>query len=182
MWRVLYELSAGLYSVGVERIPNANRHVMAALNLAGEAQPLLLDGNGNLDVTGGTGSATGATNGSVGADGSGDAQPTSSTQLGYYNGASFLPVQAGQGLPVSDGNSAAWQGVVALTPGSASPATPGRGLGFVCTAPGTLTMTLANGSTMAFPIAASAFLQTLGFAVTGVARSGGAAGAFWSLV
>ena len=84
--------------------------------------------------------------------------------------------------PVADGNSAAWQGAVQLTPGSGTPATPGRGLGFICTAAGTLTLTLANSSTMAFPIAASANLQTLGFAVTGVALSGGAAGSFWNLV
>ena len=84
--------------------------------------------------------------------------------------------------PVADNNSAAYQGVVALTPGSSTPATPARGLGFICTAAGTLTLALANGSSMAFPIAASPNLQTLGFAVTGVALSGGAAGTFWNLV
>ena len=84
--------------------------------------------------------------------------------------------------PVADTNSAAFMGVVQLTPGSSTPATPARGLGFVCTAAGTLTITFANGSTMALPIAASPILQTLSFAVTTVALSNGAAGTFWNLV
>ena len=82
-------------------------------------------------------------------------------------------------MPVSDGNSAVWQGVVPITPGTAT--TPLRGLVFYCTASGAMTMTLADGSSMTFPIAASTSLETLDFAVAQIALSGGAAGTFWGL-
>ena len=133
-----------------------------------------------VQVIGGSSGST-FTDASVAPDGANAAQPTSATQLGFWNGTGYVAAQTGAGLPVSDSANAAWQGVVQITPGGASVA-PGRGMAFYCTAAGTLTMTLANGSTMAFPIAASASLQTLGFAVTAVALSGGAAGTFWGLV
>ncbi len=127
--------------------------LLLGINPSGVLQAVAVDASGNIMQSGG------GTSGTVAQGAAGNAA-----------------------WPVADGNSAAWQGVVALTPGSATPATPGRGLCFYCTAAGTLTLTFANASTMAFPIAASSSLQTLDFAVTGVALSGGAAGSFWNLV
>ena len=80
---------------------------------------------------------------------------------------------------IADSNSAAFQGVVALTPGTAY--TPLRSLGFVCTGAGNITLTLADGSTITLGIVASTTLQTLPFAVSQVALGSGTAGTFWNL-
>ena len=58
---------------------------------------------------------------------------------------------------VLDANSAAFQGVITITPGL--PTTPQRSLGFVCTTAGPVTLTLADGSTVTLSLAASPSLQ-----------------------
>ncbi len=81
--------------------------------------------------------------------------------------------------PVTDINSAAFQGVVAITPGTATTAL--RSLGFIVTTAGNVTLTLADASTITLPLAASPQFQTLPFAVTNVALGSGTAGTFWNL-
>ena len=49
-----------------------------------------------------------------------------------------------------DSNSAAYQGVVAITPRTAT--TPLRGLGYICTTAGNINLTLADSSTITLPI------------------------------
>ena len=78
-----------------------------------------------------------------------------------------------------DGNSAAFQGVVAITPGTATPAQ--RSLGFVCISSGPVTLTLADASTLTLTLAASASFQSLPFAVTNVVLGTGTAATFWGL-
>ncbi len=80
---------------------------------------------------------------------------------------------------VLDANSAAFQGVVAITPGV--PTAAQRSLGFVCTAAGPATLTLADGSALTLSLAASPSFQSLPFAVTNVALGSGTAGSFWGL-
>lgn len=82
-------------------------------------------------------------------------------------------------LPVVDSNSAAFQGVVAVTPGTPTAAL--RSIGFVITTAGPVTLTLADGSTITLALSASPSLQTLPFAVTSVALGSGTAGQFWNL-
>lgn len=81
--------------------------------------------------------------------------------------------------PVTDINSAAFQGVVAITPGTATTAL--RSLGFIVTTAGNVTLTLADSSTITLALAASPQFQTLPFAVTNVALGSGTAGTFWNL-
>ncbi len=179
---------------------------------------------GNTSSTSGT-----FTDASVAPDGSSATQPTSGTQLAFWNGTGFVPVQTGQGLPtldytlataqagsglkvagigstvavagtvavsgsvavtgafyqttqpvsgtIADSNSAAVQGVVAITPGTAT--TPLRGIAFYCTAAGNITLTMADGSTMTFPIAANPVLQIIGLSVSNITLGTGTAGTFW---
>jgi len=76
--------------------------------------------------------------------------------------------------------SASYQGVVSITPGSLT--TPGRAIGYVCTAAGNITLDLVDGSSITLPIstAAGAF-QVLPFAVSNLALGTGTAGQFWNL-
>ena len=87
-------------------------------------------------------------------------------------------------LPVADGNSAAFQGVVPITPGATAASAPLRGVGFVVTVAGNVTFTFADGSslTIALQVAGGGF-QSLPFAVTRVSypASGAAVGSFWGL-
>ncbi len=62
---------------------------------------------------------------------------------------------------VLDANSAAFQGVVAITPGVATP--PQRSIGFICTASGAITLTLADTSTVTIGLVASPAFQSLPF-------------------
>ena len=157
---------------------------------------LVQTSGGVVQTSGGSSGGT-FTDASVAPDGPSAAQPTSATQIGFWNGAGFVPAQTGQPLPVADpviaaaqagaglkvqgtiadSNSAAYQGVVTISSGTAT--TPLRGLAFLCTAGGNITLTLADSSTMTFPIAASSNLQVLGFAVSNVALGTGTAGTFW---
>lgn len=82
-------------------------------------------------------------------------------------------------LPVTDAANAAFQGVVLLTPGTA--ATALRSVGYVITAAGTVSFTLADGSSITLSLPASAQLQMLPFAVTEVVLGTGTAGTFWNL-
>ena len=106
-----------------------------------------------------------------------DSQP--SMALHYVqeiNGAAISPTNP---LPCSDSNSAAFQGVAQITPGT--PVTAARALGYLCTGVGNVTLTLADGSTITIPLVASTALQILPFAVTNVALGSGTAGTFWNL-
>ena len=67
-------------------------------------------------ISGSTAPTSTGTNASAGADGPGQAAPTSATQIGCRNGTSFVPVAPGASLRTADGNSAVWQGVVASLP------------------------------------------------------------------
>lgn len=78
-----------------------------------------------------------------------------------------------------DSNNAAFQGVIAITPGT--PVTATRSLGFLCTVAGNVTLTLADTSTITVGLVTSTTLQTLPFAVTNVALGTGTAGSFWGL-
>lgn len=69
-------------------------------------------------------------------------------------------------------------GATAITPGTAF--TASRAIYYVCTSAGNVTVTLLNGSTMTFPIAVSATLQTLPFEATNLSLGSGTAGTFWS--
>ncbi len=89
------------------------------------------------------------------------------------------PVSDQSPLPAVDANSAAFQGVIAITPGTAT--TAERSLGFICTTSGTVTLTLADGSTITLGLIASSAFQSLPFAVTNVALGSGTAGTFWGL-
>ncbi len=129
-----------------------------------------------VSVVGGSSGGT-FTDASVAPDGPSAAQPTSATQLGFWNGTGYVPVQTGAGLPVTDTNSASVFGVVPITPGTAI--TPLRGIAFICTAAGNITLTLADASTMTFPIAAGPALQVLGFSVGNITLGTGTAGTFW---
>ena len=80
---------------------------------------------------------------------------------------------------VLDTNSAGFQGVVPITPGSATP--PQRSLGFVCTSSGPVTLTLADASTLTIGLAASPAFQSLPFAVMNLTLGAGTAGTFWGL-
>ena len=80
---------------------------------------------------------------------------------------------------VMDANSAAFQGVVAITPGA--PTVAQRSLGFVCTAAGPVTLTLADASTLTLSLVASPTFQSLPFAVSNVALGTGTAGTFLGL-
>lgn len=82
-------------------------------------------------------------------------------------------------MPTVDANGAAFQGVVTITPGT--PVAAARSLGYVCTASGNVTLTLADGSTVTLALQASTSLQTLPFAVTNVTLGSGTAGSFWNL-
>ncbi len=163
------------YSVGIGYGPDASYRAVTT-DIFGDQKYVPVDANGNVCVGGSAlpcpqASGTGGSGGGAVTQGSGSTSNPWTVQF-----------PQGTNQSVADTNSAAYQGVVALTPGSATPATPARGLGFICTAAGTLTLTLANGSTLAVPIAASAAFQTLSFGVTGIALSGGAAGTFWNLI
>lgn len=89
----------------------------------------------------------------------------------------YIPLQSP--LPVTDSASAAFQGVIAITPGT--PVTAARSLGFVCSTGGTVTLTLADTSTITLTLTQSTSLQTLPLAVVNVAL-GSAAGQFWNMV
>ncbi len=80
---------------------------------------------------------------------------------------------------VVDANSAAFQGVVAIVPGT--PTNAQRSLGFVCTASGNATLTLADGSLLTLGLVASPSFQSLPFAVTNVVLGSGTAAVFWGL-
>lgn len=80
-------------------------------------------------------------------------------------------------LPTADINGAAFATAAALTAGTV--ATPGRSVGVLATAAGTLTLTLAGGGTIALPVGAG--WQTFPFAATGFALSGGGAGTVYNL-
>jgi type 1 fimbria pilin len=58
---------------------------------------------------------------------------------------------------------------------------PARGIGFVLTAAGTITVTLLDGSTIAIPVTGTGTWQTLPYATTKIVLSGGAAGTFYAL-
>ncbi len=89
-------------------------------------------------------------------------------------------VSTGTPLPVADAQSAAFQGVASVTPGST--VSPQRSLGYVCTVPGNITITLPDGSTITLPIqTGGGAFQTLPFAVTNLALGSGTAGTFWNL-
>ena len=97
--------------------------------------------------------------------------------------------QAGSGVnvkfltppTVADSNSAAFLGVITLTPGTAT--TAGRSIGYICTTAGNITLTLTNGSTITLPIqTAGGQFQTLPFAVTNVSLGSGTTGTFWNLL
>ena len=81
---------------------------------------------------------------------------------------------------VSDNQSMAYQGVVPLTPGTGGYA-PLRSIGFICTAAGPVTLTLADGSTITIGVTVSPAFQSLPFAVTEVMLGAGTAGTFWNL-
>ena len=83
-------------------------------------------------------------------------------------------------ISTTDPANSAFQGVIAITPGTVVAAT--RSIGFICTNAGNITLTLANGSTMTLPIAAAASLQTLPLAVTNITLGTGTAGTFWGLI
>ena len=101
--------------------------------------------------------------------------------------ADVLTVQgnvAGAPLPVSgtitDSNSAPFMGVVPITPGT--PVLPQRSIGFICTASGNVTLTLADASTLTLPISiGGGAFQLLPFAVTNVTLATGTTGLFWGL-
>ena len=122
--------------------------ILLGMNPSGVLQEVAVDASGNLIQSGGGASGTVA-QGAAGAT----------------------------AWPVADSNSVAVQGVVPITPGTAT--TPLRGIAFYCTAAGNITLTLADNSTMTFPIAASPILQTIGFAVGNIALGTGTAGMFW---
>jgi hypothetical protein len=65
-----------------------------------------------------------------------------------------------------------------VTPGT--PFAASSVIDYVCTTSGTITVTLASGATMTFPILASASLQTLTLSVTNIAL-GTAVATFWSM-
>lgn len=90
-----------------------------------------------------------------------------------------LVAKLGGTLTTADANGAAYQGVVAITSGVALAA--GRGFGFVCTAAGNVTLTLADGSTITLALAVSPGLQTLPFAVTEAVLGSGTAATMWNL-
>ncbi len=100
--------------------------------------------------------------------------PTTQTVSGTVAVSNFPATQT-----VADTNSAAFQGVVAITPGTAVAAA--RSLGFVITTAGTVTLTLANGSTLTIALPVAGF-STLPFAVTNITLGTGTAGSFWNLV
>ena len=93
--------------------------------------------------------------------------------------ASLQASNAGSGIKVSDTQSAAFQGVVAMTAGTSY--TPQRSVGFVCTAAGPITLILADGSTITLGITASPAFQSLPFAVASYTLGAGTAGTFWNL-
>lgn len=93
-------------------------------------------------------------------------------------GPNGLLATAANPAPMADQNGAAYQGVVVITPGTSTPAL--RSLGYICTAAGNITLTLADASTITVPIAVGGF-ATLPFAVTNVALGSGTAGNFWNL-
>jgi hypothetical protein len=78
---------------------------------------------------------------------------------------------------VADTNSAPFLGFTAITNGTAF--TQGRSIAFLCTASGTATFTMSDGSSIAWPITASTSMQVLPLAATNVVLSGGAAATFW---
>ena len=86
-------------------------------------------------------------------------------------------------VPVSgsvlDGNSAAFQGCVALTPGTTASAQ--RSVGFICTTSGNATFTFSDGSIITVPLLANPVFQTLPFAATLVTLGSGTAATFWNL-
>ncbi len=149
-----------------------------------------------VQIVGGSAGGT-FTDASVAPDGPSATQPTSATQLGFWNGTGFVPAQTGTPFPVqdallataqagaglkvtgtiADSNSASVFGVVPITPGTAI--TPLRGIAFICTTAGNITLTLADGSTMTFPIAAGPALQVLGFSVGNITLGSGTTGTFW---
>jgi len=91
--------------------------------------------------------------------------------LGQKTMAAALPVSIASDqstLPVADANNAAFQGVVAMTVGTAYPAQ--RSIGIVCTAAGNVQLTLSDSSSITVPV--SVGFQTFPFAVTSVASAG----------
>lgn len=86
----------------------------------------------------------------------------------------------GNPVATADSNNAGIQGVVAIAPGTAT--TAQRALGYVCTAAGAVTLTLADASTITVPIAVNGgAFQSMPFAVTNLALGAGTAGTFWGL-
>ena len=89
------------------------------------------------------------------------------------------PVSDQSRLPVLDPGGQAFQGVIAVTPGTVTAAQ--RSLGFICTSSGSVTLTLQDGSTITLGVIASPSFQSLPFAVTNIALGSGTAGSFWGL-
>lgn len=83
-------------------------------------------------------------------------------------------------LPVSDANTAAFQGVVSINPGV--PFAPGRSIGMVIATTGQATFTFADGSTLTIVLVANTSFVTLPFACTNIAIGPGLSGSFWSML
>ncbi|PPQ31926.1 Clp protease/crotonase-like domain-containing protein [Rhodopila globiformis] len=75
--------------------------------------------------------------------------------------------------------STSYTGATVMTAGTAYPA--GHAVGYLVTAPGSVTFTFLDGSTLTLALAASTQFQILPFAVTEYTLSGGAAGTFVNL-
>ena len=89
------------------------------------------------------------------------------------------PVSIAGTQSVADTNSAAFGGVVVMTPGTATTAL--RSVGFVITTAGNVTFTFADTSTITLAEPASPAFTTLPFSVTTVTLGTGTAGTFWEL-
>lgn len=109
----------------------------------------------------------------------GTALPAGANQIGTVGIVGTVPTTLSGTPAVADTNSAAFGGVVAMTPGTATTAL--RSVGFVITAAGNVTFTFADGSTITLAEPASTAFTTLPFSVTTVALGTGTAGTFWEL-
>jgi hypothetical protein len=104
--------------------------------------------------------------------------PAGSNAIGSVSVSNLPSTQVVSGT-IADTNSAAFQGAVPITPGTALAA--GRAIGFICSASGNITLTIVDGSTITLPITVANQFQTFTFAVTNVALGSGTAGTFWNL-
>jgi len=92
------------------------------------------------------------------------------------------PVATDNPMPTADANGAAFQGTYPFTgTGNTLTATPGRSLGYVCSASGTITVTFPDATAIPVPISAGAAFQSLPFAATQIVLSNGTAGMFWNM-